>query len=243
MLELGAQLIKSRRRLAVLSLVAGVVAVLLANIVGQVYLNRWQKAFFDAIEAKNLGMIWDQLLVFLAIVSVLLAIVVSQTWLHEMLKVRLREWLTHHLLDNWLPHGRAYRLGISEETGVNPDQRIQEDTRNPSELSADLGIGFLQSALLLVSFIGVLWAMSQNISFQTLGITIAVPGYMVWAALIYAAIGSWLTWLVGRPLLGLNSTLYAREATLFCSGAGQGEAEASRHLAGEQDERRIPPRI
>ena len=239
-MELGAQLIKSRRRLAVLSLVAGVVAVLLANIVGQVYLNRWQKAFFDAIEAKNLGMIWDQLLVFLAIVSVLLTIVVSQTWLHEMLKVRLREWLTHHLLDNWLPHGRAYRLGISEETGVNPDQRIQEDTRNLSELSADLGIGFLQSALLLVSFIGVLWAMSQNISFQTLGITIAVPGYMVWAALIYAAIGSWLTWLVGRPLIGLNATRYAREADLrFALVRVSESAESIALYAGEQDERRI----
>ena len=239
----GAQLIKSPRRLAVLSLIAGVVAVLLANIVGQVYLNRWQKAFFDAIEKKNLGMIWDQLMVFLIIVSVLLTIVVSQTWLHEMLKVRLREWLTHHLLDHWLPHGRAYRLGISEETGVNPDQRIQEDTRNLSELSADLGIGFLQSALLLVSFIGVLWAMSQNISFQSLGVTIAIPGYMVWAALIYAAIGSWLTWLVGRPLIGLNATRYAREADLrFALVRVSESAESIALYAGEPDERRIASR-
>jgi vitamin B12/bleomycin/antimicrobial peptide transport system ATP-binding/permease protein len=239
-LALGAQLVKSPRRLAVLSLMAGVVAVLLANIVGQVYLNRWQKAFFDAIEAKNLAMIWDQLLVFLLIVSVLLTIVVSQTWLHEMLKVRLREWLTHHLLDNWLPHGRAYRLGISEETGVNPDQRIQEDTRHVSELSADLGIGFLQAALLLVSFIGVLWAMSQNISFQSLGITIAIPGYMVWAALLYAAIGSWLTWLVGRPLIGINATRYAREADLrFALVRVSESAESIALYAGEPDERRI----
>jgi putative ATP-binding cassette transporter len=239
-LELGAQLIRSSRRLAVLSLVGGVVAVLLANIVGQVYLNRWQKAFFDAIERKDLGMIWDQLLVFLIIVSVLLTIVVSQTWLHEMLKVRLREWLTHHLLDNWLPHGRAYRLGISEETGVNPDQRIQEDTRNLSELSADLGVGFLQAALLLVSFIGVLWAMSQNISFQSLGVTISIPGYMVWAALLYAAIGSWLTWLVGRPLIGLNATRYAREADLrFALVRVSESAESIAFYAGEPDERRI----
>jgi vitamin B12/bleomycin/antimicrobial peptide transport system ATP-binding/permease protein len=239
-LELGTQLIKSSRRLAVLSLIAGVFVVLLANIVGQVYLNRWQKAFFDAIERKDLGMIWDQLLVFLMIVSVLLTIVVSQTWFHEMLKVRLREWLTHHLLDNWLPHGRAYRLGISEETGVNPDQRIQEDTRNLCELSADLGIGFMQAALLLVSFIGVLWAMSQNISFQSLGITISIPGYMVWAALVYAAIGSWLTWLVGRPLIGLNATRYAREADLrFALVRVSESAESISLYAGETDERRI----
>ena len=182
-LELCTHLVNSPRKWKVLVLVGGVIAVLLCNIVGQIYLNRWQRSFFDAIERKDLGQIGQELIIFLGIVAVLLTIVVSQTWLHEMLKVRLREWLTHHLLDLWFPPGRAYRLGISEEAGVNPDQRIQEDTRNLAEMSADLGIGFLQSALLLVSFIGVLWGKSQNISFTSLGVTIAIPGYMVWAAL------------------------------------------------------------
>ena len=238
--ELVSYLVKSPRRWRVLTLVGGVVAVLLCNIFGQVYLNRWQRSFFDAIEKKDLGLIGHELLVFLAIIAVLLTVVVAQTWLHEMLKVRLREWLTHHLLDLWFPAGRAYRLGMSEETGVNPDQRIQEDTRNLSELSADLGIGFLQSAMLLVSFIGVLWGMSQNVTFTTLGIAIAVPGYMVWAALGYAALGSWLTWLVGRPLINLNAQRYAREADLrFALVRVSESAEAISLYAGEADERRI----
>jgi putative ATP-binding cassette transporter len=242
-IELVTHLMKSKRRWGVLRLVAGVVAVLLLNIVGQIYLNRWQRSFFDAIEKRDLALIGQELLVFLAIVSVLLIIVVSQTWLHEMLKVRLREWLTHHLLDLWFPPGRAYRLGMSEETGVNPDQRIQEDTRNLAEMSADLGIGFLQSAMLLISFIGVLWGMSQNISFQSLGMTIAIPGYMVWAALSYAALGSWLTWLVGRPLIALNAQRYAREADLRFSLVRVSEsAEAIALYAGEEDERRITNR-
>jgi putative ATP-binding cassette transporter len=242
-LELCSHLIRSPRRWAVLVLVAGVIGVLLANIAGQIYLNRWQRSFFDAIEKKDLDLIGQELIVFLMIVSVLLTIVVSQTWLHEMLKVRLREWLTHHLLDLWFPPGRAYRLGISEETGVNPDQRIQEDTRNLAELSADLGIGFLQSAMLLVSFVGVLWGMSQNISFTSLGITIAIPGYMVWAALGYAALGSWLTWLVGKPLIGLNAQRYAREADLRFSLVRVSEsAESIALYAGEKDERRITNR-
>lgn len=242
-LQLCAHLIRSSRRWGVLVLVGGVVTVLLFNIIGQIYLNRWQRSFFDAIEKRDLGMIGQELLVFLLIVAVLLCIVVSQTWLHEMLKVRLREWLTHHLLDLWFPPGRAYRLGISEETGVNPDQRIQEDTRNLAELSADLGIGFLQAALLLVSFVGVLWAMSQNLTFESLGITIAIPGYMVWAALGYAALGSWLTWLVGRPLISLNAQRYAREADLRFSLVRVSEsAESIALYAGENDERRIANR-
>jgi putative ATP-binding cassette transporter len=242
-IELVSHLIKSPRRWGVLRLVAGVFAVLILNIFGQIYLNRWQRSFFDAIEKKDLGLIGQELLVFLSIVAVLLTIVVSQTWLHEMLKVRLREWLTHHLLDLWFPPGRAYRLGMSEETGVNPDQRIQEDTRNLAEMSADLGIGFLQASMLLVSFIGVLWGMSQNISFESLGVTIAIPGYMVWAALGYAALGSWLTWLVGRPLIPLNAQRYAREADLRFSLVRVSEsAEAIALYAGEKDERSITNR-
>ncbi len=242
-IELASHLVKSPRRWRVLRLVAGVVGVLVLNIIGQIYLNRWHRSFFDAIEKRDLGLIGQELLVFLVIVSGLLTLVVSQTWLHEMLKVRLREWLTHHLLDLWFPPGRAYRLGMSEETGVNPDQRIQEDTRNLAELSADLGIGFLQSAMLLVSFIGVLWGMSQNISFQSLGVTIAIPGYMVWAALGYAALGSWLTWLVGRPLIPLNAERYAREADLRFSLVRVSEsAESIALYAGETDERRITNR-
>ena len=241
--ELCSHLIRSSRRWAILLLVGGVLAVLIANIAGQVFLNRWQRSFFDAIEKKDLGLIGNELIVFLTIVAVLLVIVVSQTWLHEMLKVRLREWLTHHLLDLWFPAGRAYRLGISEEMGVNPDQRIQEDTRNLAELSADLGIGFVQSALLLVSFVGVLWAMSQNLTFESLGLTIAIPGYMVWAALGYAALGSWLTWLVGRPLMSLNAQRYAREADLRFSLVRVSEsAESIALYAGEKDERRITNR-
>jgi putative ATP-binding cassette transporter len=242
-LELSSHLVRSPRRWKVLTLVFGVVVVLLLNIVGQIYLNRWQRSFFDAIEKKNLALIGQELLVFLVIIAVLLTIVVSQTWLHEMLKVRLREWLTHHLLDLWFPAGRAYRLGISEEMGVNPDQRIQEDTRNLSEMSADLGIGFLQAALLLVSFVGVLWGMSQNITFTSLGVTVAIPGYMVWAALGYAALGSWLTWLVGKPLIRLNAQRYAREADLRFSLVRVSEsAESIALYAGEPDERRITNR-
>jgi putative ATP-binding cassette transporter len=35
---------------------------------------------------------------------------------------------------------------------------------------------------------------------------------MVWCALLYAASGTWLTWRVGRPLVGMNSQRYQRES-------------------------------
>ncbi len=231
-----------RRPLALLS--SAIVVVLIANMVGQVYLNRWNGAFFDAIENKDMAEVGHQLVVFAGIVAILLALVVSQTWLQEFIKLRLREALTHRLLDDWLVQGRAYRLGISAEAGVNPDQRMQEDARHFSELSAELAIGFLHHALLLVTFVSVLWGLSRDVSFTVFGMMVAIPGYMVWCAIAYAALGSILTWLVGRRLVALNSERYAREADLRFGLVRVSErAEAIALYGGEGDERRIINRV
>src|SRR5918996_648222 len=204
----------SRYRGRVGLLAAGIVVVLCANAVGQIRLNAWQGDFFDALEQRNLAIFAAQLLVFGVIVGGLLVLVVAQTWLKEMLQVRLREWLTHDLLDRWLAPKRAYLLAHAGEIGVNPDQRVHEDTRHLIDLSADLGVRLLQATLLLVSFIGVLWVLSSQVWFFVGEHSFTIPGYMVWCALAYAIGGSWLAWRVGRPLIPLNATRYAREAEL-----------------------------
>ena len=230
---------KSNHRLRVGLLAFGITAVLTASMFGQIRLNVWQGSFFDALEQKNLPSLGHQLLLFFGIVGVLLALVVGQTWMQEMLKVRLREWLTHHLLDEWLVAGRAYRLGLAGQIGVNPDQRIEEDTRKLTELSASLGVGLFQAVLLLVSFISILWALSSHLVFALGGYSFAIPGYMVWCAIAYAALGSFLTWRVGIPLIGLNAELYAREADLrFALVRVSESAESIALFGGEHDERR-----
>lgn len=98
------------------------------------------------------------------------------------MKVKLREWLTRDLLDEWLVPGRAHRLHFAGEIGVNPDQRMQEDARHLTELSAGLGVGLLQATLLLVSFLGVLWVLSAQLVFVAGDRTFFIPGYMVWCA-------------------------------------------------------------
>ena len=143
-----------RNRLALLA--AGIVVVICANSVGQIWLNVWQGSFFDAIEQRDLATFGGQLLVFCLIVGALLVLVVAQTWLKEMLQVRLREWLTHDLLDQWLAPKRAYLLAHAGEIGSNPDQRVHEDTRHLVDLSTNLAVGLLQATLLLLSFVGVL---------------------------------------------------------------------------------------
>src|ERR687891_1324457 len=227
-----------RRRIGLLAV--GIVVVLCANAVGQIRLNAWQGAFFDALEQRDLAVFVAQLLVFGVIVGGLLVLVVAQTWLKEMLQVRLREWLTHDLLDRWLAPKRAYLLAHAGEIGVNPDQRVHEDTRHLIDLSADLAVRLLQASLLLVSFIGVLWVLSAQVVFVIGARSFTIPGYMVWCALAYAIGGSWLAWRVGRPLIPLNATRYAREAELRFALVRVSEcAEGIALHGGEADERRI----
>jgi putative ATP-binding cassette transporter len=228
-----------RHRLRIGLLAIGIAAVLGGNMYGQIKLNKWQGAIFDALQQLQLTAFGHQLLVFLVIVGGLLTLVVCQTWMLEMLKVRLREWLTHHLLDVWLVPGRAYRLGLAGQIGVNPDQRIEEDTRKLTELTATLGVGLCQAVLLLITFIGILWALSANVIFVYDGKSFSIPGYMVWCAIFYATIGSLLTWRVGLPLIRLNTERYAREAELrFALVRVSESAESIALVCGEADERR-----
>jgi vitamin B12/bleomycin/antimicrobial peptide transport system ATP-binding/permease protein len=199
-----------RHSLALLAI--GMVLVVCATAAAQVGLNAWNRPFYEAIANRNFPAFLDQLVVFIVIAGGLLTLNVAQAWLREMIKLKSREWLTRHLFGEWLKPGRPSRLAGAGEIGVNPDQRIHEDARRVAELSADLGIGLLQASALLLSFLGVLWTISGALDLWICGISLTIPGYMVWCALLYAASGSWLTWRVGRPLVGMNSRRYQRES-------------------------------
>ena len=229
----------SPQRNKVLLLGIALVAVIGATAYGQVRLNAWNQPFYDALAHKDLRGFLDQLIVFCVIAGGLLILNVAQAWLNQMTKVKLREGLVRDLFDEWLKPRRAFHLANAGEVGANPDQRIHEDARHLTELSTDLGIGLLQSSLLLGSFIGVLWILSQNVTFHVSGRSFAIPGYMVWCALFYAGTASWLSWLVGRPLIQLNAERYAREADLRYALVRLNEHSDSVALyGGELDEKR-----
>src|SRR5260221_1395466 len=119
----------------------GIISVILATAAAQVALNFWNKPFYNAIQARDFRAFGYQLLVFLMIAGTLLILNVAQAWLREMIKLKTREWVSRDLFVQWLMPGRAVQLAHAGEIGVNPDQRIHEDSRRLTELSADLGIG------------------------------------------------------------------------------------------------------
>jgi putative ATP-binding cassette transporter len=155
-----------------------------------------------------------QLGVFAVLAATLLTLNVVQVWLNQTTKLTLRRSLVHDMVDEWLKPLRALRLSNAGSIGANPDQRMSADAQHLSDLVTDLLIGLLQSTLLLLSFIGVLWFLSQDMFLPWRGRHIYVPGYLVWCALIYAVVASFLSWRVGRPLIALNTERYAREAEL-----------------------------
>src|SRR3984893_6911757 len=164
----------------------GICAVVSLTAYAQIELNSWNKPFYDALSLKDFAGFLHQLLVFAVLAGALLTLNVAQAWLREMTKLKAREDLTHDLFDQWLVPRRAFRLSCAGEIGQNPDQRIHEDARHLVDLTTDLGIGLLQSTLLLVCFTTVLWTVSEGITFSVGGVNFAFPGYNVWFALIYA---------------------------------------------------------
>ncbi|HYA80231.1 MAG TPA: SbmA/BacA-like family transporter, partial [Methylocystis sp.] len=207
-------LVASSARRSLLSLGLALVVVIGATAFGQIELNAWNKPFYDALSRRDVEGFLDQLGVFGVIAGALLVLNVAQTWLNQMMRMRLREGLTRDLFAEWLVPKRAFMLAGAGEIGVNPDQRIHEDARHLADLTTDLGVGLLQSALLLACFIGVLWGLSSGVTFHMAGKSFVIPGYMVWSALFYAGVATLASWLVGRPLIGLNAEHYARESDL-----------------------------
>ena len=236
----------SHQRSALTALLIGLVGVIGATAYAQVKLNAWNQPFYDAIEQKDFSTFFNQLGVYGVIAGSLLILNVSQTWLNQTLRMKLREGLTRDLVEQWLTPRRAFLLAGASDLGENPDQRIHEDAHHLAELSTDLGVGLFQASLLVASFLGVLWNLSTGVTFHLGDRSFAIPGYMVWAALLYAAIASLATWRVGRPLIDLNATRYAREAELrvalvhtaaHCEGIAvyRGEREERARLNGEFD--------
>ncbi|HEY0418241.1 MAG TPA: ABC transporter ATP-binding protein/permease, partial [Acetobacteraceae bacterium] len=140
---------------------------------------------------------------FCLVAAVYIVVAVYRTYLNQWLQIRWRRWMTEVFLDRWLADRAYYRISLTGSSGAgtdNPDQRIAEDLRDFVRDGLSLGLDLLSNVVSLFSFVTILWTLSGSV--QLWGIDI--PGYMVWVALIYAALGSSLTHLIGAPLAALN---------------------------------------
>ncbi|MGN8276335.1 ABC transporter ATP-binding protein/permease [Pseudomonas sp. SMN5] len=191
------------------TLLIAVIALSLFSVAISVWINSWYKDFYNALQEKNSEAFWQLILYFCGIAAVAILGAVYRLYLTQMLTIRWRAWLTEQHFARWLSDKNYYRLEQGGYTD-NPDQRISEDLNSFTTNTLSLGLGLLRTVVSLVSFSIILWGVSGSI--EVFGYTI--PGYMFWCALVYAAVGSWLTHLIGRRLIGLNNNQQRFEADL-----------------------------
>jgi vitamin B12/bleomycin/antimicrobial peptide transport system ATP-binding/permease protein len=183
--------------------VAILIAINLAQVALSVRLNFFSRDMFNALEAKDAAAFWYQLFViFTPLAAVHVAIALTEVLLQNVLSIRWRSYLNAHYVGEWLRGGAHYRMQLLGGEADNPDQRISEDLRKFVESTYSLSIGLMNQAATLVSFVAILWAISRTFTFP--GTDTPAPGLLVWIAIAYAALGTWVTHLIGRPLIGLN---------------------------------------
>ena len=228
---------RSEDRWAGRVLLATVIALQLFQVWLNVRFNTWYKAFYDALQNKDWDIFISQLGVFSLLAALYIVSAVYQLYLQQWLQIRWRRWLTTRYLGRWLGGGTHYRMRLKGDSADNPDQRIADDIRQFINGTLDIGISLLGSIVTLVSFVVILWNLSASTPLMIGSSSFDIPGYLVWAALIYATIGTWVTHLVGRPLIRLNFDQQRYEADFRFSLVRLREnAEEVTLLAGERAE-------
>ncbi|QNH79538.1 ABC transporter ATP-binding protein/permease [Pseudomonas protegens] len=213
-------------------LLIAVIGLSLFSVAISVWINSWYKDFYNALQKKDEAAFWSLILYFCGIAAVAILGAVYRLYLTQMLTIRWRAWLTERHFARWLGNKNYYRLEQGGYTD-NPDQRISEDLNSFTSNTLSLGLGLIRNIVSLVSFSIILWGVSGSI--EVFGYTI--PGYMFWCALVYAAVGSWLTHLIGRRLIGLNNQQQRFEADLrFSMVRVRENAESIALYDGEKNE-------
>ena len=211
----------------------------IAQVAVQVGLNSWSARLYNAIEGRHLdaflGLIGTFVLLLLA--SILVFSITLYT--KRRLQFAWRVWITKNTLSVWMAQGRHYQLGlIAGELDDNPDGRIAEDIRVTTESAVDLGQAAFYCILLFGTFVTVLWTLSGVIHLDIGGTVIPIPGFMVFVALIYSAIGTSLALWAGFPLVGASNLRQTVEANFrFGLARAREYSESIALIGGDSDER------
>jgi putative ATP-binding cassette transporter len=227
----------AQNRLAIASLVF-LIVINQVEVAFDVRLNYFSNDFLNAMKNMDQGEFWHQLLfVFVPVVTANAIAIVMEYVVTSTFVIRWRRWLTGRYVSQWMTRGAHYQMALSASPADNPDQRISEDIQKYIDSLYSYSILALQNLTALVSFSVILWSLSTSITLPGLGVT--VPGLLFWVALIYTAIGTILTHLIGRSLVPLNFAQQRREANFrFGLARAREYSEQIALLQGEDSEAR-----
>ena len=219
-------------------LLGAVIAIELATVAIHVILNQWYNRFYNTLQDRNWDAFVSAILFFCVLAAVFTILSVYQLYLNQWLQIRWRHWMTQTYLSQWLNSANHYRMQLLGDAADNPDQRIAEDLQLFVQYTLSISIGLLNSIVTLGSFVVILWTLSAAAPLHLFGTNFDIPGYLVWAALIYAVIGTALTHVIGWQLIPLNFRQQRFEADFRYNLVRTREnAEQIAALGGEAAER------
>ena len=236
-LAVAAPFFTSEERWMAWLLTVSVIALTLLQIGIAVRLNVWNRDFFNALENRDWHAFLYQMEMFAFLAGSTMGVAVYHVYLKQLLQLRWRRWLTLKLVKSWLHDARHYQLNFVDASIDNPDQRIAENAKHATEMAVEFSLGIINALVTLVSFIGILWLLSGALEVSLAGMSFKIPGYMVFAALLYAVVGSGLTYWVGNPMVRANMRSNAAEADYrFALVRLRENSEAVALIRGEADE-------
>ena len=203
---------RTRTRFSAWTLTIAVLAVAVIEIVIQVGINEWNGWFFDILAGRRPGRLQDAVLLFAGLAFAAIAAGATGVLCRMLLQVRWRQWLTSEVLDHWLAERRYMRLVSIGGDGNNPEYRIAEDVRLSTEPVTDFITGLIGALLSSMAFLGLLWSLGGGI--QVPWLDFWLPGYMVFAVLLYSAIAWVLTLLAGSDYVAVVKDRNEAEARL-----------------------------
>jgi vitamin B12/bleomycin/antimicrobial peptide transport system ATP-binding/permease protein len=220
----------------------GLLAVIVGLSVLIVYMskliNSWNARFFNALQEKNAEAFWAELLYWVVLVALFIVAFVYRLWLTQLLTIRWRRWLSEVYFRDWLADRTYYRMELTGQGTDNPEQRIEQDCATFCQQTLSISLGLLLQVMTLVTFAAVLWNLSGAFVLPIFG-GITIPGYMMWAAVAYALVGSVATYLIGRPLVRVNFELERFNADFrYRMVRIRENAESIALYRGEHDEER-----
>jgi putative ATP-binding cassette transporter len=216
----------------------GLLILIVTNVGFQYGINVWNRAIFDAIEKRDAAAVFTLTGVFfpLAIGSVVLG--VAQVYARMGIQRRWRAWLSNSVVSRWLTSGRYYQLNLVDGDHQNPEYRIAEDLRIATDSPVDFAAGVTSAFLSATTFIVVLWTIGGALTLQLGGSTITVPGFLVIAAVIYAAIASGSIATIGRRFAQISEDKNQAEAEYrYVLTRVRENGESIALLGGEDEER------
>lgn len=216
---------------------AGLVVLTISTVYIQVLLNEWYNNFYSSLQAYDAEAIIHYLWVFTGLAFIHIILAVYAYYLRQLLSIKWRRWMTDQYIHSWMDQKKYYYLQLFGGTTDNPDQRISEDIKMFVDYFLQFTVGLLKAGLTLVAFIVILWNLSESITFTILDIPITIPHYLVWAAIIYAVIGTTATHLVGHRLARLRYVQQRFEANFrFAMVRLREHAQSIAFYNGEQSE-------